>query len=160
LVARSPRPHTLDETTEQLRFLAEAFDLIETAHQKDRPVEAVAAVHTRTDSALGLTWLTGRLDDHATTNRWDAMAAAAVRDDLAGRHHELVGAVLDLANDGEDLIYAWQTHATGAIDRFSRMIAEFRRDGVVDVSRACTASAELNLLIRSTRTGEPESSPS
>jgi glutamate dehydrogenase len=40
------------------------------------------------------------------------------------------------------------------------MIAEFRRDGVVDVSRACTASAELNLLIRSTRTGEPESSPS
>ncbi|RZI53648.1 MAG: glutamate dehydrogenase, partial [Pseudonocardia sp.] len=129
---------------------------IETAQHRGCPVETAAAIHTRSDSELGLTWLTGRLDDHVTTNWWDAMAAATVRDDLAERHHELVGAILDLDTGGEDQIRVWQARAADAISRFSRMTAELRRDGVVDVSRACTASAELKLLVRSTGVGGAE----
>ncbi|MDI9951381.1 NAD-glutamate dehydrogenase domain-containing protein [Rhodococcus sp. IEGM 1305] len=156
LLASRPRPTTIAETTERLRFLGEVFDLIETAQHRGCPVETAAAIHTRSDSELGLTWLTGRLDDHVTTNWWDAMAAATVRDDLAERHHELVGAILDLDTGGEDQIRVWQARAADAISRFSRMTAELRRDGVVDVSRACTASAELKLLVRSTGVGGAE----
>ncbi|RZK95919.1 MAG: glutamate dehydrogenase [Rhodococcus sp. (in: high G+C Gram-positive bacteria)] len=152
LVANRPHPTTFDETTERLRFLAEAFALIETARCHGCPVETATAIHTRIDTTLDLTWLTNRLEDHATTNWWDAMAAATVRDDLAERHHELVGAILHLATDGEHEVGVWQDRAEGAISRFSRMIAELRRDGVVDVARACTAGAELKLLVRSTHT--------
>ncbi|REE75396.1 glutamate dehydrogenase [Rhodococcus wratislaviensis] len=153
LVAHRPHPTTIAETTERLRFLGEVLDLIETARHGGCPVEAAAAIHARTDSVLGLTWLTGRLEHHVTTNWWDAMAAATVRDDLAERHHALVGAVLDLDTGGDDQVLVWQERTADAINRFSRITAELRRDGVVDVSRACTAGAELNLLIRSTRTG-------
>ncbi|RYF57299.1 MAG: glutamate dehydrogenase, partial [Comamonadaceae bacterium] len=156
LLASRPRPTTITETTERLRFLAEVFDLIETAQHHGCPVETAAAIHTQSASELGLTWLTRRLDDHVTTNWWDAMAAATVRDDLAERHHELVRAILDLETGGKDQIRVWQDHTADAISRFSRMIAELRRDGVVDVSRACTASAELKLLVRSTGAGGAE----
>ena len=151
LVAGRPRPATIVQTTEQLRFLAEAFALIETAQRRDCPVETAAAVHSRVETMLELNWVTGRLDDHVTTNWWDAMAAATVRDDLAERHHALVGAILDLDSDDEDHVRAWEDRVADAIHRFTRMIGELRRDGVVDVARACTAGAELRLLVKSTR---------
>lgn len=156
LVGSRRRPTTIAETTEHLRFLGEVLDLIETARRRGCTVETAATIHTRSDFELGLTWLTGRLEDHVTTNWWDAMAAATIRDDLAERHHELVGAILDLGTDGEDQISVWQARTADAINRFSRMTAEIRRDGVVDVSRAYTASAELKLLIRSTVTVRAE----
>ena len=151
MVAGRPRPTTIVETTERLRFLAEAFALIETARQRGCAVETAAAVHTRVDTMLELNWVTGRLEDHVTTSWWDAMAAATVRDDLAEQHHALVGAILDLDSDDEDHVRVWQDRVADAINRFTRMIAELRRDGVVDVSRACTAGAELKLLVKSTR---------
>jgi glutamate dehydrogenase len=156
LMASHPRPTTIAETTERLQFLGEVFDLIETARRSGFPLETVAAIHTRSDSELGLTWLTGRLDMHATANWWDAMATATVREDLAERHHELVAAILDLDSGSEDRFSLWQNRTADAISRFSHMIAELRRDGVVDVSRACTASAELKLLARSTGANRAE----
>ncbi|MFC9358429.1 NAD-glutamate dehydrogenase domain-containing protein [Rhodococcus sp. NPDC057014] len=151
LVAGRPRPTTIAETTERLRFLAEAFALIETARRRGCPVETAAAAHTRVDTMLELKWLTSRFEDHVTMNWWDAMAAATVRDDLAERHHALVGEILDLDTGGQDQIRTWQDRTADAIHRFSGMIAELRRDGVVDVSRACTVGAELRLLVKSTR---------
>jgi glutamate dehydrogenase len=151
LVAGRPRPTTIAETTERLRFLAEAFALIETARQRGCPVVTAAAVHTRVDTILELKWVTCRLEGHVTTNWWDAMAAATVRDDLAERHHALVAAILDLDSDDEDHVRVWEDRVADAIHRFTRMIAELRRDGVVDVSRACTAGAELKLLVKSTQ---------
>ncbi|MBY4213346.1 NAD-glutamate dehydrogenase [Rhodococcus fascians] len=142
------------DTVAELRFLSEIFELIETASSQNVPIEAVAEIHSRTDALLGLSWLTSHLDSHVTTNWWDSMAASAVRDDLAQRHHVLVGAILELRVAEEptfDPIDDWQSRSVGAINRFSRMTAELRRDGVVDVSRACTASAELGLLVRSTQ---------
>ncbi|WP_420855043.1 NAD-glutamate dehydrogenase domain-containing protein [Rhodococcus pseudokoreensis] len=153
LVANLPHPTTIVETTERMRFLCEVLDLIETARRCCCPVDTAAAVFARTDSLLGLTWLTGRLEHHATNNWWDAMAAATVRGDLAERHHALVGAILDLDTGHEDQVLVWQERAADAINRFSRITAELRRDGVVDVSRACTAGAELKLLVRSTGAG-------
>ncbi|WP_411194664.1 NAD-glutamate dehydrogenase domain-containing protein [Rhodococcus jostii] len=153
LVTNRPRPVTVSDTTEHLRLLADAFDHIETARRRDCSVEVSVDIHTRTDAVLGLAWLTRRLEHHVTTNWWDAMAAATVRDDLAERHHLLVGAVLDLdSTNDDDPVSVWQHRTADSIARFSRMTAELRKDGVVDVSRACTASAELKLLVRSTHT--------
>ncbi|MGV9864079.1 NAD-glutamate dehydrogenase domain-containing protein [Rhodococcus koreensis] len=152
LIDNRPRPHTVNETTEQLRFLGEALDLIETARHHNCSAETVAQIHSRTDDALGLTWLAGKLDRHITTNWWDSMAAATVRVELAEQHHALVHAILNLDDvPSAELLQKWQDASIDTINRFSRMTAELRRDGVVDVSRACTAGAELKLVVRSTR---------
>ncbi|MEW1934604.1 NAD-glutamate dehydrogenase domain-containing protein [Rhodococcus sp. NPDC079359] len=149
MMQRTPSTDTVGE----LRFLSEALELIETAHLHKHTVDVVADIHHRMGAVLGLTWLTSQLDNHITTNWWDAMAAATVRDDLAERHHSLVAAVLErhaLDDPDSDPMETWQRRSKDAINRFTRITAELRRDGVVDVSRACTASAELKLLVRNT----------
>ncbi len=151
LVEELSRPTTIADITDQLRFLGGAFDLIETARHRGCSVTAAAGVHARTDAALGLAWLTGQLENHIKTNWWDSMAAASVRDDLADGHHALVAAILDLdTSSTTDVVRIWQEVTADAITRFSRMTTELRRDGFVDIPRACTASAELRLLVRST----------
>lgn len=149
MMQRTPSTDTVGE----LRFLSEALELIETAHLHKHTVDVVADIHHRMGAVLGLTWLTSQLDNHITTNWWDAMAAATVRDDLAERHHSLVAAVLErhaLDDPDSDPMETWQRRSKDAINRFTRITAELRRDRVVDVSRACTASAELKLLVRNT----------
>ncbi|MFE7423337.1 NAD-glutamate dehydrogenase domain-containing protein [Rhodococcus sp. NPDC057529] len=153
LLGERPTLLTIDDTDNHLRHLGEAFDLIETAQNRGCSVEMAADIHSRTDAALGMTWLCGHLENHIMTNWWDSMAAATVRDDLSERHHALVGAIIDLdCHPAEDPVQVWQERSAAAISRFTRMTSELRRDGVVDVSRACTASAELALLVRNTRT--------
>ncbi|QBJ98700.1 glutamate dehydrogenase [Rhodococcus sp. ABRD24] len=156
LVANRPRPITIDDTMDELRFLGEVFDLIETAQHRGCSVAIAAEVHAQTDAALGLAWLTGQLENRIMANWWDSMAAASVRDDLAEGHHCLVAAIID-CHRTSDPVPTWQERTVDAIDRFSRMTTELRRDGFVDVSRACTASAELKLLVRSTASGGRES---
>ncbi|MGO4205025.1 NAD-glutamate dehydrogenase domain-containing protein [Rhodococcus sp. TAF43] len=151
LVENRPRPTTIEETTDELRFLAGAFDLIETAQQRGCSLAIAASVHAQTDAALALAWLTDQFENHTMTNWWDSMAAASVRDDLTEGHHALVAAILDLhTTSATDLVHTWQELTADAIERFSRTMTELKSDGYVDVARACTASAELKLLVRST----------
>ncbi len=143
-------PATAPEMTAKLRFLTEAFELSETARQHDCTVGSVANLYRQVSELLSLSWLVTRLEAHVTTNWWDSMAAAVVRDDIAERHHELVRVLMPSNDDvGASRVSEWQARSQAAIGRFTRMTAEIRRDGVVDVSRACTISAELRLLIRS-----------
>ncbi|MHA4854234.1 NAD-glutamate dehydrogenase domain-containing protein [Rhodococcus sp. MSC1_016] len=152
LLRGRPTPSTSADTADHLRFLGEAFELIETAQNRGCPVEMAAEIHRRTDAILGITWLSGHLENHMMTNWWDSMAAVTVRDDLSARHHALVGAILDLdCSPDDDPVHMWQERSETEISRFTRMTSKLRRDGVVDVSRACTASAELGLLVRNTR---------
>lgn len=135
---------------EKLRFLTEAFELSETAGRHDCTVDSVAGLYMQVSELLSLSWLVTRPEAHVTTNWWDSMAAAVIRDDIAERHHELVRVLMPSNDDvGASRVSEWQARSQAAIGRFTRMIAEIRRDGVVDVSRACTFSAELRLLIRS-----------
>nr|WP_296773479.1 NAD-glutamate dehydrogenase domain-containing protein [Rhodococcus sp. (in: high G+C Gram-positive bacteria)] len=141
---------TTQDAVEELRHRSEDFELIETALLRNCAVETVAGVHAQTGELLSLFWLTDRLEDHVTTNWWDSMASAIVRNDLAERHHELVRALIPSENpDGSNLIEGWRVESRASIERFTRMVSEIRRDGVVDVSRACTAAGELLLLVRS-----------
>lgn len=139
------------DATEDLRLLSETLEMIETAHRLSRTVDVVADVHHRTETLLGLTWLICRLDDHIATDWWDSMAAGTIRDNLAEQHHSLVAAVLALDEvDAAEShpVDAWQRRSAAQIDRLVRLTSELRRDGIVDVSRACTVHSELTLLVR------------
>lgn len=131
--------------------LADILDHTETARQHGVSPATAAAVHAQTGRDLGLDWLAHRLEEHIPVGWWDGMAISTVRDELADNHHSLVGAIVSSRSPEEDGTAAWLSRQGEQVDRLTRMIVELRRDGTIDVARACTVNAELALLVRATR---------
>jgi glutamate dehydrogenase len=71
-----------------------AFDVVEVAADSGLDVQAVAAVHFRLGSKLGMHWIHDRIVALPREDRWQAMARAALRDDLYTIHRELTAEVL------------------------------------------------------------------
>ena len=138
--------------------LADVLEHTETARHHHSTPAVAAAVHAATGEGLGLAWLAGRLEEHVPMGWWDGMAVSTVRDALADNHHALVGAILDRGvpeDQGplpQEWYASWRRGRREYVDRFTRLIAELRRDGTIDIARACTVNAELTLLVRATRT--------
>ncbi|WP_084351435.1 NAD-glutamate dehydrogenase domain-containing protein [Millisia brevis] len=129
----------------------EVLDHTETAQRYGSTPATAAEVYAQTGRGLGLDWLAGRIEEHTPIGWWDGMAISTVRDALADNHHALVGAILDREPEGGDRYTSWRDRRGEQVDRFTRLIAELRRDGTIDIARACTVNAELDLLVRATR---------
>jgi glutamate dehydrogenase len=132
----------------QNRLRVEAFDLSQTATRLGVDICGVASVYAAVGDALDLNWIVEGLGAHTASSWWDAMAAAAVRDELADTHHRLAAAVVRLDDECGAAMSRWQQDAAPAIARFIRLRSELGRDGLIDVARAATANAELLLLCR------------
>ena len=59
------------------------FDIVEVARATERPPEPVMATYFRLGSRLELNWLRDRIIELPRANRWQALARAALRDDLS-----------------------------------------------------------------------------
>lgn len=134
------------------RLRLEAFDLSHTATALGAEVLAVAEIYLGIDESLDLGWITQRLAAHPASTWWDAMGAAAVRDELADTHHRLSSALLRLDSRPDVAVDSWQREAAGPLSRFTKVRAELGRDSVIDVARAATVHAELLALCRYTET--------
>jgi glutamate dehydrogenase len=132
------------------RLSIAALDLSHTARELGTGVARVARIYFDVEALLDLDWIAQALAARTPANRWDAMATAAVRDELNDTHHRLSAAVLRLDGKPETAIRQWQCAAAGAIARFVNVRAELGRDSVIDVARAATVHAELLLLCRHT----------
>ncbi|AYA23502.1 glutamate dehydrogenase [Rhodococcus rhodochrous] len=140
-----------------LRLLGEYLALADTASTLDCRTQTVAGVYAATGTLLGLDGIS--FDPEAgsgTRTWWDGMAAASVRDDLAGLRHELVTAILcdDRGPENSDVVDEtvgrWQRRVPDSIARVKRVTGELYGNGSIDLPRACTLAAELRLLVRAT----------
>ena len=77
-----------------------ALDIVEVATETGLEVERVATVHFRLGSRLELHWLRDRIVDLPRDDRWEALARAALRDDLYSLHRALTAEVLRSAARG------------------------------------------------------------
>ena len=69
----------------------------------------VMAVYFQLAARLDLNWLRDRIIELPRTNRWQALARAALREDLYGVHRSLAQEVIEAAGaqaDGEEAIDA------------------------------------------------------
>jgi glutamate dehydrogenase len=132
------------------RLRLAAFDLSDTARQLATGAAQVARTHLDVEDLLDLDWIAKGLAARTPANWWDAMAAAAVRDELDDTHHRLSAAVQRLNLRSDRAVQHWQRLAGNAIARFVHVRAELGRDSVIDVARAATVHAELLLLCRYT----------
>jgi glutamate dehydrogenase len=127
------------------------FDIVEVAATTRHEPDAVMRTYFRLGSRLELNWLRDRVLELPRTNRWRALARAALRDDLYTLHRQVTQEVLDAGGIGTECdaaIDAW-SHRNGlALERCLGMLADIKASRTYDMTTLPVALREVRNLIR------------
>jgi glutamate dehydrogenase len=151
VAARVPEP--LAARVASMAAMFAALDVVEVASATGRPVDDVAALHFLLGGRLHLHWLGDQIAALPRSNRWEAMARAALRDDLFSLHAELTADVLrEGPTDGTaaSRLDAWMAANTTPVGRCLEILADIRTGGTYDLTTLPVALREVRNLIQST----------
>jgi glutamate dehydrogenase len=142
-------PPGLAKRVAELATMVSTFDIVEVADESGLDVEQVAAVHFKLAERLDLHWLRDRIVALPRDDRWQALARAALRDDLYSLHRSLTAEVLRQPGRNPD---AWVDNNPAA-ERCMQTLAEIRVGHVFDTTTLPVAVREVrNLLQAGART--------
>jgi glutamate dehydrogenase len=142
------------------------LDIVEVADATGIPVQDVAALHFTVGERLELHWLRDRVAALPRADRWEAMARAALRDDLFSLHAELTADVLrDAPAPAADVdaapasvtdaagrrLDAWLAGHEAAVQRCLSVLGDVRAGGTFDLATLPVALREVRNLIQATR---------
>jgi glutamate dehydrogenase len=122
--------------------LFSTFDIVEVAGMTGHPIEAVAALHFQLGGDLELHWLRDQIVALPRATRWQAMARAALRDDLFSLHAELTADVLRAGGIDE-----WLSANAAAAERAREILGEIRSGSTFDLTTLPVALREVRNLI-------------
>ena len=145
----------LAQRVAHLELLVPTLDLVEIAAAAEVDVAAAAAVYFALGARLELHWLRDRIVDLPRETRWEAMARAALRDDV---YSEQAGLTAEVLRAGAD-VERWQAENASAIERSLQVLADIRSGGALDLARLSVAVREIRNLIHSSGTQEPAAQP-
>ena len=143
-------PEPLAGRVATLAALFAALDVVEVAAATEHSVPDVAALHFLLGGRLHLHWLRDRVAALPRANRWEAMARAALRDDLFSLHAELTADVMrgDAGEaDAAARLDAWIDANRAAVDRCLEILGEIRTGGTFDLTTLPVALREVRNLI-------------
>jgi glutamate dehydrogenase len=126
--------------------LAAALDVVEVGEAFRRGIEEVAAVYFTLGGQLEFPWLRSRLAGLAADSHWQALAKAALRDDLASMQRHLTADALRAAAGKSDAAHAvseWENGNRALLERFRQVLADLRAQGALDLAMASVAMREL-----------------
>ena len=135
--------------------LVPAFDIVEVASETGRDPQAVMRTYFRLGSRLELDWLRDRIVELPRTNRWQALARSALRDDLAAAHRELTRQVLESADGAQDPVGAWWERGGEQLERTLATLSDIRASRSYDTTTLPVALREVRALIRAEQDGGP-----
>ncbi len=125
------------------------LDIVECAQELNRGVELAAQVYFALVGKLDLRWVSGQVTALPFDTHWQAMARAAMRDDLANLQRQLTSGVLKLSpavNDPAQLIAEWETHHDKALLRMREVMADLRSARESDLAMLSVLLRELRVL--------------
>jgi len=130
--------------------LFSVFDIIEVAGATGREPEAVMVTYFRLGSRLDLNWLRDRIFDLPRGNRWQALARAALRDDLFSLHRALTQEVLEAAEgtDSDGAIDQWEQRNKPTLERCLSILSDIKASRNYDTTTLPVALREVRNLIR------------
>jgi glutamate dehydrogenase len=131
--------------------LLSTFDIDEVAGATKQKPDVVMETYFRIGSRLDLNWLRDRVLELPRGNRWQALARAALRDDLYNLHRALTQEVLDAGGSGTDsetAIEAWSNRNGASVERCLGMLADIKASRVYDTTTLPVALREVRNLIR------------
>ena len=152
-------PAELAHRTAGMQSMLALFDIVEVAASTDQNQEKVLRVYFRLGSRLELNWLRDRIIELPRANRWQALARAALRDDLFNLYRELTRKVLEAGaaqDDSEEAIDAWSERNAAELERALGVVSEVRASRIYDNTTLPVALREVRSLLRgTTRAGVP-----
>ena len=126
------------------------FDIVEVERATKRELSVVMSTHFRLGSRLELNWLRDRIIELPRANRWQALARAALRDDLYSLHRMLTREVLETGGrhaDSDEAIEAWSHRNSAALERCLSVLADIKASRSYDTTTLPVALREVRNLI-------------
>jgi len=144
--AQSGVPAPLAAQVAGFDALAAAPDLVAVGEAFGRSIEEVATVYFAIGGRLEFPWLRARVGGIAADSHWQALAKAALRDDLASMQRHLTADALRGAAGKGDAAQAtgeWERGNRALLERFRQVLADLRPQGTIDLAMASVAMREL-----------------
>jgi glutamate dehydrogenase len=144
-------PPKLAARVASMSSLPPVFDIVALAELRGCELDEVMLTYFQLASRLDLGWLRDRIYDLPRGNRWQALARAALRDDLFNAHRELIREVLESASadqPADQVIEAWAARNEAALERCLSTLADIRASRTYDTTTLHVALRELRALIR------------
>jgi glutamate dehydrogenase len=155
---------TLADRVSQLEALVPALDIVEIAASTGLAIAPVAEVYCVLGTRLELHWIRDRIVALPRETRWEAMARAALRDDVYAEQAALTGEVIRAGPDvmdARECVETWLSHNADSVERCVQMLGDIRSGESPDLARLSVAVREIRNLIHSSeapeRSAEPES---
>lgn len=122
-------PHELASKIARTNFLFPALDIIEIAKKTGASLDKVAMIYFSLGENLELDWLRNLILAHPVENHWDALARAALRDDLDWQQKYLTLHVLKINLKGTTptLLNQWTLQNQALLERWQAMLTDLRR---------------------------------
>ena len=145
-------PSDVARRAASLETLAAAGDLMQAALASGCSIEDAARLYFRLGERLSLAGLGNAAQKLPREGQWPSQAAAAVVDELASLHAELLGSVLRAAGpqgaaDPEAALARWAEPRKLALDRVDRLKEELAAAGQLDLAMLSVATSELRALV-------------
>ena len=138
------------------------LDIVDIATATDEALEEVAGAYFTLGDRLRLHWLRGHVEALPRENRWQALARAALRDDLYGQQAELTAEIL--RNTAPELpaherIDAWVDANRAQVERALQMLTDISASGNFGLATLSVALREIRNLITSSGVPPTEVEP-
>jgi glutamate dehydrogenase len=158
-------PEELARQVAAMPSLPHLFDIVAVAEHTGREPEDVMHTYFALASRLELGWLRDRIFALPRANRWQALARAALRDDLFNLHRAITREVLESASresDAEAAIAGWSERNEASLERALSMLSDIKASRTYDTTTLPVALREVRNLVRSADPlpGGPSSGPS
>jgi glutamate dehydrogenase len=151
-------PEALARRVAALPALFSALDVVDVTRATGRGREQVAAVYFALGRHLQLNWLRERILRLPRGDRWQALARAALRDDLYAVRASLTAEVLQAGGptqDSAELIRRWFDQDKPAFGRCLAVLRDVAADDRADLATLSVALREVRGLV-SSRSGVAE----
>ena len=151
-------PAKLARHVAAMRSMLPAFDIVEVAAVTKRPPDVVMRTSFRIASRLKLGWLRDRILELPRNDRWQALARAALRDDLNSLVRVLSQEVLAFAEPdatSEAAFSAWEAAHDGAVERCLAILSEIQASRAYDTTTLPVALREVRNLVRASSGAAP-----
>lgn len=139
-------PEEIAVAAAQMSAMFSALDIVDAAMLYKLPVESVIITYYAVGSRLELGWFREQVKRHPVTSHWDALARAAIRDDLDRQQRVITVAIMLMHGEVDDVdakIDAWIEHHKVFVNRWRMMIIELKSLTVRDFTMFSVALREL-----------------
>ncbi|MEO3786563.1 NAD-glutamate dehydrogenase [Actinocorallia sp. B10E7] len=141
------------EIADQAAMMVPAYstlDIVEIAHEADRPIKEVTEVYFELAHQLQLSRLRDRVTALPRDDRWRSMARGALRDDLYAAHAELTLDVLRKTGTAEPdvRLQEWTTRNAAAVRRSRQTLSEIWESESYDLATLSVALRAIRTLVR------------